>query len=336
MPRLRRSDTSAAGLQRVRHGRGLGYRTADGSPVTPADLDRIRLVIPPAWADVWISPHANGHLQATGVDAAGRRQYLYHPAWRVKRDREKHDQVLDFAACLPAARKAAADQLSSRGLTRDRVLAAAFTLLDVGAFRVGGDRYAEENGSFGLMTLRREHAHCTAAGLVFEYPAKSGKERMDFVTAAPVRSIVCALRRKRPVGQRLFAYTSGGRWHELDSDWPERVPVWAVRPRGQRERLPHLERDGAGGGRAGRLRSRRAVTVSPQTRGEPGRQGSRRLPGQHPGGMPGLLYRRTADRPVPGRGKGAFPDGQAGHWGAARLAATQGGFEAAVLRLLRD
>jgi DNA topoisomerase I len=128
--------------------------------VTAADRDRIQqLVIPPAWEDVWISPHANGHLQATGVDAVGRRQYLYHPAWRVKRDREKHDHVLDFAACLPAARKTAADQLSSRGLTRDRVLAAAFTLLDVGAFRVGGDRYAEENGSFGLMTLRREHVH---------------------------------------------------------------------------------------------------------------------------------------------------------------------------------
>jgi DNA topoisomerase-1 len=132
MPRLRRSDTSAAGLRRVRHGRGFRYLTAAGAPVTDTDRDRIRqLVIPPAWDDVWISPHAHGHLQATGVDAAGRRQYLYHPAWRAKRDREKHDHVLDFAACLPAARKAAADQLSSRGLNRDRVLAAAFTLLDV-------------------------------------------------------------------------------------------------------------------------------------------------------------------------------------------------------------
>ena len=219
MPRLRRSDTSGPGLRRVRHGRGFRYRTADGGPVSDADRERIQqLVIPPAWEDVWISPHANGHLQATGLDTAGRRQYLYHPAWRAKRDREKHDHVLDFAACLPAARKIAADQLSSRGLTRERVLAAAFTLLDVGAFRVGGDRYAEENGSFGLMTLRREHVHCTAGGLVFEYPAKSGQERMDLITAAPVHSVVCALRRRRPDGQRLFAHYSGGRWHELDSD----------------------------------------------------------------------------------------------------------------------
>lgn len=218
MPRLRRSDTSGPGLRRLRNGRGFRYLTTDGSPVPAAERQRIKeLVIPPAWEDVWISPYANGHLQATGVDAAGRRQYLYHPAWREKRDREKHDHVLEFAACLPDARKVAADQLSGRGLTKERVLAAAFTLLDVGAFRVGGDRYVSENGSFGLMTLRREHVHCTAGGLVFEYPAKSGKERVDLVTAAPVQSVIRALRRRRPDERRLFAFYGGGRWHELDS-----------------------------------------------------------------------------------------------------------------------
>lgn len=218
MPRLRRSDTSAAGLRRVPRGRGFQYLTAAGSRPDAADLDRIRqLVIPPAWTDVWICPHANGHLQATGVDAAGRRQYIYHAAWRDRRDREKHDHVLDVAACLPAARDTAGAQLRGRGLTRERVLAAAFTLLDVGLFRIGGDRYAEENGSYGLMTLQREHVHCTKSGLVFEYPAKSGQERMQVVAAASVRSVVCALHRRRPHGQRLLAFADSGRWHELDS-----------------------------------------------------------------------------------------------------------------------
>jgi DNA topoisomerase IB len=218
MPRLRRSDTSAAGLRRARRGRGFQYLTAEGGEVDAADRDRIRqLVIPPAWTDVWICPYAHGHLQATGVDAAGRRQYLYHAAWRAKRDREKHDRVLDFAARLPAVRETVSRQLQARRLTRERVLAAAFTLLDVGLFRIGGDRYAEDNGSYGLMTLQREHVHCTKAGLVFEYPAKSGKERMQVVTAAPVRAVVAALRRERPPGRRLIAYRDRGGWHELDS-----------------------------------------------------------------------------------------------------------------------
>jgi DNA topoisomerase I len=218
MPRLRRSDTSAAGRRRVPRGRGFQYLTAAGSRPDPADLDRIRqLVIPPAWTDVWICTHPSGHLQATGVDAAGRRQYLYHAEWRAKRDREKHDHVLAVAASLPVAREIASTQLASRALSRERVLAAAFTLLDVGLFRIGGDRYAEENGSYGLMTLRREHVHCTQDGLVFEYPAKSGKERMHMVAAAPVRTVVCALRRKRPPGRRLLAYRDRGDWRELDS-----------------------------------------------------------------------------------------------------------------------
>jgi DNA topoisomerase IB len=219
MARLRRSDTSAPGLRRVSRGRGFQYLAPGGGRPSGADLDRIRqLVIPPAWTDVWICPLANGHLQATGVDAAGRRQYLYHPGWRARRDREKHDHVLDVARCLPAAREAAAGHLQGRRPTRDRVLAAAFTLLDIGLFRVGGDRYAEENGSYGLMTLQREHLHCTKAGLVFEYPAKGGKELMRVVAAPPVRAVMCGLRRRRPPGQRLLAFRRGGEWYELDSD----------------------------------------------------------------------------------------------------------------------
>jgi DNA topoisomerase I len=217
--RLRRSDTSAPGLRRMPRGRGFQYLTAAGSRPEPADLDRIRdLVIPPAWKDVWICPFPNGHVQATGVDDAGRRQYIYHVGWRAKREREKHDHVLLVAAGLPAAREAACAQLGRRGLTRERVLATAFILLDVGLFRIGGDRYAEENGSYGLMTLQRDHVHCTKDGLVFEYPAKSGKERMHVVAAEQAQTVVCALRRKRPAGQRLLAFADRGGWHELDSD----------------------------------------------------------------------------------------------------------------------
>jgi DNA topoisomerase I len=219
VPRLRRSDTSAPGLRRVRRGRGFRYLDAGGSPAAQADADRIRaLVIPPAWTDVWICPYPNGHLQATGLDAAGRRQYLYHEAWRTRRDREKHDHVLEFAARLPAARERARGQLAGRRLSRERVLAAAFTLLDVGGFRIGSDRYTEQNGSYGLMTLLPEHVHCGRGRLVFGYPAKSGRESVTVVTAAPARAVICALRRGRPDGERLLAWSGGGDWHELDSD----------------------------------------------------------------------------------------------------------------------
>jgi DNA topoisomerase IB len=191
----------------------------DGSRPQAADLARIQsLVIPPAWTDVWICPSGNGHLQATGVDDAGRRQYIYHPAWRAQRDKEKYDHVLDMAKHLPVARQAACAELAARGLTRQRVLAAAFVLLDVGLFRIGGDRYADENGSYGLMTLRREHVHCGKNGLVFEYPAKSGKERMHVVAVDEAAVVIRALHRRRAAGQRLLAYPGGGAWHELDSD----------------------------------------------------------------------------------------------------------------------
>jgi DNA topoisomerase IB len=216
---LRRSDTSAAGLRRVARGRGFQYLTAEGARCEAADVARIRgLVIPPAWKDVWICTLANGHLQATGVDDAGRRQYIYHPAWRVQRDKEKYDHVLDVAKHLPVARAAACAQLSGRGLTRQRVLATAFILLDVGLFRIGGDRYVIENDSYGLMTLRREHVHCGKDGLVFDYPAKSGKERMHVVAVDEAAVVIRALHRSRAAEQRLLACKEGGVWRELDSD----------------------------------------------------------------------------------------------------------------------
>lgn len=160
--RLRRVDPARPGLSRRRRGRGFSYHAADGSPADPATVERVRaLVIPPAWTDVWICPRANGHLQAVGTDAAGRRQYRYHDAWRVARDADKHDRVLRLAARLPRLRATVAADLDAGGLGRARVLGGALRMLDLAVLRAGGERYAPDadgasgDGSFGLATLRR-------------------------------------------------------------------------------------------------------------------------------------------------------------------------------------
>lgn len=216
--RLRRSDLTGPGLRRVRAGRGFRYLDADGRPVPPDVRDRIAgLVIPPAWKQVWICPWPNGHIQATGFDDAGRRQYLYHPRWREKRDKEKHDHVLDFAEALPGARKIVVARLDGRGLTRERVLAAAVRLLDLGFFRVGGQRYAEDNGTYGLATLRREHARCASGEIVFDYPAKGGYERVQAVADPQVCRIVRQLRSRPAEGDALFAYYQGRSWRPVHS-----------------------------------------------------------------------------------------------------------------------
>jgi DNA topoisomerase I len=186
--------------------------------VPPEELERIgNLVIPPAWQEVWICPWPNGHIQAVGFDAAGRRQYLYHPRWREKRDKEKHDHVLDFAAALPDARQIVVAQLAGRGLTRERVLAAAVRLLDLGFFRVGGERYAEDNGTYGLATLQREHVRIARDQIVFSYPAKGGYERVQAVADPQVCRVVRALRSRPAGGDALFAYYQRGQWHLVHS-----------------------------------------------------------------------------------------------------------------------
>jgi DNA topoisomerase IB len=191
-----------------------------GEPVPPAELERIKqLVIPPAWKDVWICPWQNGHIQAVGTDAAGRRQYLYHPRWREKRDREKYDHMLEFAAALPGVRQAVTGQLAGRGLGRERVLAAAVRLLDLGFFRVGGERYAEDNGTYGLATLQREHVSLPRGRgeIVFCYPAKGGYERVQAVADPQVVRVIRALRSRDDDGGALFAYRTDAGWHDLHS-----------------------------------------------------------------------------------------------------------------------
>jgi DNA topoisomerase I len=220
MPRLRRVDCAGPGIVRKRRGKAFSYQWSDGRPVTePEVLARIKaLVLPPAWQDVWICPWPNGHIQAIGTDAAGRRQYRYHDAWRVQRDRDKHDRVLVVAQRLPAARDRAFEHLALRGYPRERVLAAAFRLLDLGYLRVGGEEYAEDNGSFGLATLRREHVTLRRGAIVFNYPAKSGKQRIQRLADDDVRAVVLGLLRRKDDSPELLAYKERGHWRDIRSD----------------------------------------------------------------------------------------------------------------------
>ena len=167
---------------------------------------------------MWICPVANGHIQALGTDEAGRRQYLYHPAWREQRDRAKHDRVLTVARRLPAARRVAAGHLGLQGMPMERALATAFRLLDLGLFRIGGETYAEEHGSYGLATIRRNHVDVDGSEIVFEYVAKSGKDRLVSVDDDAVVEAVTMMRRRRSGGDELLAFKHDGRWRDVTSD----------------------------------------------------------------------------------------------------------------------
>jgi DNA topoisomerase IB len=209
------------GYRRRRAGRGFAYYDTDGTLIRDDRLDRIRaLAIPPAWRDVWICPWPNGHIQATGVDAAGRRQYRYHDAWRARRDAEKHERVLEIARELPDVRDAVVAALRTRGLNRERVLATAIRLLDLGAFRVGSEQYAEENGTFGLATLRREHVSVRGERTYFRYTAKGGIEREVEITDRPTATVVRQLlERPEGTGEDLLAYQlDDGTWRDVTSD----------------------------------------------------------------------------------------------------------------------
>jgi DNA topoisomerase IB len=216
--RLRRSDPAKPGLRRVRRGKGFGYVGQDGHTVDAASKERIRsLVIPPAWEDVWICPWPNGHIQAVGTDAAGRRQYLYHPAWHQTRGRDKHERVLTLARRLPEARAEIGRRLRRSGLGRERVGALALRLLDAGLFRTGGEEYESENGSYGVATLRKDHVTVSGDVVSFCFPAKSGVEREAEVRDPAVAKAVSALKRSRGPSERLLQYRTGDVWCELTS-----------------------------------------------------------------------------------------------------------------------
>ncbi len=219
MPRLRRSDSSRAGLRRVRAGRGFSYKDLGGRPITDPDLRaRIEhLAIPPAWTDVWIAPYPNGHVQATGVDAAGRRQYIYHPTWREQKDRIKFDRALRLAESLPTARRRVTIDLRGDEPTKQRALAAAFRMLDTGSLRVGSERYAESNGSHGLSTLLCGHASVSGSTVSLSFPAKSGQPWESDITDADLATVVRSLKRRGPRA-RLLAYRADDGWHPISAE----------------------------------------------------------------------------------------------------------------------
>jgi DNA topoisomerase IB len=217
VPRTRRADCSGPGIARLRRGRGFAYVDARGQRVTDEPtIDRIRaLAIPPAWSDVWICTDPRGHIQATGIDAAGRKQYRYHDDWRRRRDQAKFDAMVAFARALPAlrrrvARDLAADDDDAGGLGEVRVLACAVRLLDVGLFRIGGEDYAAENETYGLTTLLKSHVRVERDGLLFDFPAKHGVRRVQRVCDADVRPVIAALKRRRGGGEELLAWRRPG------------------------------------------------------------------------------------------------------------------------------
>ncbi len=221
MTRLRRSDLNVPGITRKRHGKGFSYWDDDGNKIEePEVLARINeLVIPPAWKDVWVCPWPMGHVQATGIDAAGRKQYLYHPKWREDRDRQKFDDMVAFAQDLPKLREDAQAALEgTTSLTRDRVLACAVRLLDHGFFRIGSEDYAVTNETYGLATMRKEHVTVEADGaMTFDYIAKSGKHRVQGVSDPLSAEVVAKLRRRRGGGEELLAYKAKGEWRDVRS-----------------------------------------------------------------------------------------------------------------------
>ncbi|MDX6419943.1 MAG: hypothetical protein QOG28_4563 [Trebonia sp.] len=219
MAPLLRADLTGPGILRRRCGRGFRYLAADGTPLADMRaLARVKaLVIPPAWEDVWICPHPRGHIQAVGTDAAGRRQYIYHELWRERRDQQKFDRVMEFGRALPRVRAVVERDLQGRGLSRDRVLAAAVRLIDLGFFRPGGEEYATENGSFGISTIRREHVTCGKGELSFEYTGKSGKHHEQAVADEMVCAVVRSLKRRPPGADHegLLVYRNGTGRHNV-------------------------------------------------------------------------------------------------------------------------
>ena len=218
MPRLRRTFPDQPGWTRRRSGKGFVYLDEHGNRLDAEQVQRCKdLVIPPAWKDVWITPHPNGHLQAVGTDDAGRRQYLYHPQWRASRDAAKFDRILGFGKALSKARERVLTDIGAEGMSQERACAVAVRLLDLGYFRIGNDVYTDTNGSFGLTTLLREHVSRRGSALRFRFVGKSGIEHdIDIDDKAAIEALD-VMRRRRGGGDRLLAWKDGRTWRDLSS-----------------------------------------------------------------------------------------------------------------------
>jgi DNA topoisomerase I len=218
--RLRRADCAGPGIRRIGRGRGFSYEDGSGENIADEEtLERIRqLAIPPAWKEVWICPDPFGHIQATGYDEAGRKQYLYHERWQQRQAERKFELVRQFALELPKLRRAVTADLRRQGMPRERALACAVRLLDLGFFRIGSETYAEENESFGLATVRREHVTIGRNEVVFDFPAKSGQRRVQSIRDAAARRAIETMHRRRSGPEDLLAYRAGGEWVDLRSE----------------------------------------------------------------------------------------------------------------------
>jgi DNA topoisomerase I len=206
------------GIRRRRAGTSFAYFDWDGKKIDDPDtLARIkRLAVPPAWTDVWIAPHPECHMQATGRDAKGRKQYRYHPAWTAWRDEVKYDGLIDFGEALPRVRRRLAVDLDLPGLPREKVVATVVHLLETTLVRVGNEEYAKANGSFGLTTLRTRHVQIRGSELRMAFVAKSGKPQSVLVHDRVMARVVRQLH-DMP-GQRLFKYEEGGKLHYVESN----------------------------------------------------------------------------------------------------------------------
>lgn len=205
---VRRSDPNGLGITRERCPDGFTYTDARGRCVTDEKtLARIQqLAVPPAWEEVWICPKPSGHIQAVGIDAAGRRQYLYHVKWRRQRDEEKFDRLLRLADRLPEARRIIAGSLQQPGLARERVLAAAVRMIDEGVFRTGGEQYAQDNQTFGAATLQRRHVRVERDRVHFGYQAKGGIRRALWLRDGQLASVLRSLVRGKRPRSRVLTY----------------------------------------------------------------------------------------------------------------------------------
>ncbi|WP_105033692.1 DNA topoisomerase IB [Cryobacterium aureum] len=205
MTRLRRSDPTRPGYTRTRAGTGFGYRDPAGQKVTAKALRErfAALAIPPAWNDVWLCPHPNGHIQAIGIDAAGRRQYIYHPVWREQKDRLKFERALQLAESLPRVRGQVTRELRGDGPPRIRALAASFRMLDLASLRIGSERYADTYGSHGLSTLLCSHVSVRGDVVRLNFPAKSGQQFQGVITDADLALYLRARLRERPAAPLL-------------------------------------------------------------------------------------------------------------------------------------
>ena len=297
---LRYTSDARPGIRRIKRGRAFAYVDAEGKRVrAAAELERIRsLVIPPAWIDVWICPDPRGHLQATGRDARGRKQYRYHPKWRVVRDETKYDRVIGFAQALPSIRRTTSDHLRRQGLPREKVLATVVQLLEKTLIRVGNDEYARSNRSYGLTTMRDGHVEVRGPRLRFSFRGKSGVEHEIDLNDRRLARIV---RQCRDLpGYELFQYIDEN--DQRQTVGSDEVNAYLKEITGQ-DLTSKDFRTWAGTVLAAQL-LREFEVVHLGCRGQTehprcGRDGGP-APGQHQGGVPEVLHPSGGVRRLPG------------------------------------